>query len=482
MITQYTTAAYQAFLEVVGLLVQVALPLALFLGLSVVALAVLVALRRDDPWTQSVDWVRLAGRTAGYGAVGLLVVIVWPLLRTAHSLARQDIQWRESAEATANPTPDAPPVHQFGPSIAALMERTYTRTLTLPPSFLERVGSDGVGVLAPYLSDPSAENVLRLVDTFRRSGQDVLFTRQVTRLDENPLPITRSLVRVKFRRLAGRAYDTEFEGRYSFRNSTSQPFTARFLFPLPEAGTVRDLQVTVGADAVKEPNDSGAYEWQGSLPAGEQREAVVRYRVLGARTWNYDLGSRRRRVEQFVLEAEPGGPVRYQRGSLQPASHTKDTLRWELSNVVTAQQVGIAFPRDVALREAYLQALTALPASFAVFLIGVVALGFWLRQMPDPGRLAGGTLLFTLGLGAAVVVSSYLGPMVGLLLGPVVGAILVGWVLGRSSLPIALPAALLPAAFLSPSHTGLWILAIAVLTLVSLALLARSRPSGAAGM
>ena len=37
-----------------------------------------------------------------------------------------------------------------------------TRTLTLPPELLEGVGEEGVQVLAPYLQDPSAENVLRL--------------------------------------------------------------------------------------------------------------------------------------------------------------------------------------------------------------------------------------------------------------------------------------------------------------------------------
>jgi hypothetical protein len=478
VITQYVHAIYQALYQILELLIQVALPLALFLGLAVVALAVTVALRRDEQWLQGVDWVRLASRASGYVAVALLSVAAWSALRAAHSLARQDIRWRESAEATANPVPDAPPVHQFGPSIAALAERTYTRTLTLPPDFLERIGNEGVSVLSPYLSDPSAENVLRLVDTFRRSGRDVLFTRQVTRLDEEPLPITSSVVRVKFKRLGGRAFNTEFEGRYGFQNSTAQPFTARFLFPLPEAGTIQDLQVAVGTETVKEPNDSGAYEWKGTLQAGERREAVVRYRVLGARTWNYDLGSRRRRVQQFVLEATPGGPVRFQRGSLQPNVRAGETLRWELSNVVTAQQVGIAFPRDVTQRESYLQALTALPASFALFLVGVLALGFWFRQPPDPGQLAGGIVLFTLGLGASLVLTNYLGPIVAIILGPVVGAFLAGRLLGRYSLPAALPAALLPATFLSPQHSGLLVLILASLTLLVLFLAARTR-SGA---
>jgi hypothetical protein len=397
-----------------------------------------------------------------------VVIVCWAGLRAANPVARQAIEWRDSAEATLNPVGDAPGIQQYGPSVAAVMEKTYTRTLTLPPDFLERVGEQGVGVLSPYLTDPSAENVLKLVDNFKRSGRDVIFTREMTRMDEEPIPFESSHVTTNFKRLAGRSYDLGFEGRYVFKNDTADKITARFQFPLPQEGTVRDISVQVGDEAVPEQADSRAYEWKAELPAGEQREAVVRYRVTGGRTWNYDLGSQRRRVKAFMLDASPGGAVRFVRGSLQPESTQAKTLHWELDNVVTAQQVALAFPQDIAGRDGFLQALRALPAAFALFLAGILALGLWRRELPRTELLAVSLIVFALGLGAAAVLANYVGAIAAVLVAPVLGALLATRVLGRALLPVALAAALFPAAFLSAEHSGLIVLALLILAAAGL--------------
>ncbi len=246
-----------------------------------------------------------------------------------------------------------------------------------------------------------------------------------------------------------------------------------FLFTLPEAGTLRDLSVTVGNQAVAEPNNSEEnpseiYEWKGEMAPGEKKEAVVRYRVLGARFWRYDLGSQRRRVQQFVLDADTAGPVGFLRGSLQPTDQTGKTLRWELGNVVTAQQVAISFPTDALGAQLYLMALSALPVSLVLFALGVVGLGAWCGTSPDPARLLGGLALFGLGLGAATVLAIYAGSLAGLLVGPLAGAFLAAKVLGRRSLLVSLPAALLPATFLSPQNSGLLVLGLASLTFLAL--------------
>jgi hypothetical protein len=468
MITQYVEAINHALGGVLNHLTRLALPLAICLGLMAVAGVLLFVFQRDRLWFQEWEGRRHVANALGGMVVSLVVVAGWAALRTTLPVARQDIEWRESAEATANPVPEAPAVQQYGPAVAALTERTYTRNLTLPPDFFQRIGTEGLGVLSPYLTDPSAENVLRLVDTFRRSGRDVVFSRQVTRLDEEPIPFTTSLVRVRFRRLAGRAYDADFEGRYVFQNAGATPATVRFLFPLPSSNTVRDLNVSIGGQAVTEPSEAGNYEWKGEMAPGEQREAVVRYRSLGGQTWHYDLGSRRRRVQNFQLDAATGGPVRFMRGSLQPTTSASGALHWELANVVTAQQVAISFPPDIVGRESYLQALSALPASLIVFLIGVLIVGLRFRQRLSPGLLAAGLILFSLGLGSASILANYLGFVAGILLGPLVGAFLSARALGGRSLLAALPAALLPATLLSPTHSGLLALLLAVLALAFL--------------
>ncbi len=462
MIEYYTHAVVHALEGFLALFTRLSTPLAILMGLAAVAVGLILASHRENKWLNEANWRRHSA--AGLGALCTVLVLIagWTCLHTALSLAQQDIQWRASAEATANPVPDAPAVTQFEPTVAVLAEHTYQRTLTLPPDFVQRIGTDGVGALSPYITDPSASNVLKLIDTFRRSGKDVVFTRQMTRLDEEPVPFATSQVNVAFRRLAGRAYDADFEGHYIFLNSRPEPITARFLFPLPAENTIRNLSVSVGGHTVTEPNASGEYEWRSLMRPGEQWEAIVRYHVIGARTWQYGLGSKRGKVQTFRLLATTGGPVTFLRGSLQPSAVGRDTLRWDLTNVVTTQRLAIAFPPDIERREVYLQALSALPTSLVLFLIGALAIGWKFGVRMHPGALAAALVLFTLGLWASPVVANYLGAQAGLLIAPLSGAFGAARVLGRRSLLASVPAALLPATFLSPTHSGLLVLLLTV--------------------
>lgn len=462
MIEHYLRAVLHALHDVLVVVETLAVPMAVVFGLAILALALFMALR---PNVSLLQWRGRAANAAGYGLLTLLVVVGWAALKTTQPLARMDMKWREAAEATTNSVPDAPPVTQMGPALASLEERTYTRTLTLPPNFLQRLGAEGVGTLAPYLTDPSTENILRLKDTFRRSGRDVVFTRQATRLEEVPFPFADSRVSVQFHRLAGRAYDASFEGHYLIRNATDHPITAQFLFNLPAAGTVRELKVSVGDKTITDPNDQGAYRWTDKLSAGETREAVVQYHVVGARVWNYDLGSSRRRVQKFQLGASLDGEARFGRGSLQPTMTANRVLEWNLENVVTAQQIALVFPPNTWEKQGYLQVLSALPASFILFLLGVLAVGVYERRVPTPANLAIALTLFGLGLGATTVLAVYLPTVVSVVAAPLLGAMSAARVLGRRFLQIAIPAALMPATFLSAENSGLLILTLALLTL-----------------
>lgn len=493
MIEHYIAGVARALNAVLDLLTLWAMPLAVGLGLLVVAGALSFAFARHQGETTPIDWRRRVGNLLGYGAVGILLVAGWASLRTTRPLAQMDIRWREAADATSNPVPDAPPVYQPGPAVAALIERTYSRTLTLPPSFLNRLGAEGVGVLAPYLTDPSTQNVVRLRDTFRRSGRNAVFTRESTVLEEAPIPFSDSRIKVSFERLAGRAYDAKFEGRYFFQNSSKKPTLVHFLFSLPDAGTVRDLKIVVGNETLTEPTDSNpnrqlldenedfataptdsnTYEWKKQMAPGEKREAIVTYNLIGARIWSYDLGSRRRRVQQFQLDADPGGEVRFVRGSLQPTKQESRNLSWQLSNVVTAQKLALVFPPDNLANQLYLQALSALPASFILFFVGIVLLSLWFHRALDAARLGGAVLLFGFGLGASTVAAIYLGPVAGLIVAPLAGAILASRLLGRDSLLVAIPLALLPATFLSAQNSGLLVLLLSAMALTALVISAR---------
>ena len=479
MIDKYLAAVMGALQGVLSLLTKLALPIAIGVAALVIA-ATLALIWGRERWPAA-NGRRLLGGALGYGALILVLVVGWAGLGLTRNVAQQNITWQENAQATRKPTPDAPPVYQYGPAVAELSEHTYTRTLTVPPYFLDRLGTDGVGVLAPYLTDPSAENVIRLRDTFRRSGRNVVFTRESTLLDETPIPFSDSQVKVNFKRLSGRAYDVDFDGVYTFANARKAARTVHFLFNLPQAGTIRDLSVTVDNQAVTEPTDSGrgksdTYEWKGEMAPGQQRVARVHYRVTGAQFWRYDLGSQRRRVQQFGLDVAGAGDVNFVRGSLQPTTDDKTGLNWTLSNVVTAQQIALSFPPDNLGKQLYLQALSALPASLVLFAIGALCVGLWFEGAPAVARLLAATVLFALGLGAATVAAIYLGFTLGLLIAPLAGAALASLVLGRRSLLVGIPAALLPATFLSAQNSGLLILVLVLCTLGALVIVGRRTP------
>ncbi len=453
-------------------------PIAIILGITLVMGVIAWAFGRRE-WTWE---VRPVLETAG-GIVALTLVL-WigvSALRATRFLAQRDLRMQNNAQATSNPVSDAPPVVQTGPAVAALRERTYNSTLSLPPSFLNRLGAEGLNVLAPYLSDPSAANVIRLKNSFKKSGRSAIFSRQVTILEEKPLSFSGSKVKVSFSRLPGRAFECDFDAHYTWKNTSTQPRVVHFLFSLPQAGTVRDLQVIVGKQNLGNVNDSQTdaenaapgdpetYKWQGTMLPGEAREAKVTYRVTGARTWNYDLGSTRRRVEAFSLDADTGGEIRFARGSLQPSSVRGNQLGWRMSNVVTAQSLGLVFSSDREKDQLYIQALTALPLCLLLLTSGAFALGIGTGRAPSPLQLAAATAIFAAGLGGASIQTPFV-PLVLLLVAPLAGAGAVCAVLGRHFALVAVPVALLPATFLSAHHTGLLVLLLCCVSGLTIAL------------
>lgn len=481
MIQHYLEAVVQGLQSLWGMATQLTFILVFVLLIGAIVFAVLHQQNNDLPitdWLKQLSWRRIATEAAAYAGVVIVLALGWAVLRTARPVAMIDMRWRDSAQVTTNPAPDAPPVAQYGPAVARLSERPYTRSLTLPPEFLSTIHREGVGALAPYLTDPSAQNVINMRDVFRRKGRSVVFTRRALLLDEKPVSFSSSRINVNFQRLPGRAYDVVFDAHYTFKNPDTKSGTFHFLYTLPQAGAIRDLNITMDKQAIPQPTnpaggESNTYEWKSAMQPGERHEAVVHYRVVGTRMWSYDLGSQRRRVEEFQLQATGAGPVRFLRKSLQPTGNSNGTLSWEMSNVVTAQQIALSFATDALVKRLYLQALSALPASLLLFVVGFVASAVWFRQMPTSTRLLGGMVLFIFGLCSAIVLTIHFGQIVGLIVGPVIGACLAAAAMGRCALLAGLPAALIPATFLSAQNTGLMIVVIALLTLIATFAMAR---------
>ncbi|MEA2554549.1 MAG: hypothetical protein QOJ65_2725, partial [Fimbriimonadaceae bacterium] len=221
-------------------------------------------------------------------------------------------------------------------------ERTYTRRLTLPSYYTQRLGAEGLQVLAPYLLDPSAENVLRLSDSFKKSGRDVVFTRELTRIDELPVPTDVANVKVDFDHRGSasgqRHYEATFDAQYRFRNPKGEPANMRVNFPLPQGGgTMQGFYIEADGKRVTEPDERGQYAWVGTIQPGATVTAVAHYTVTGSRGFAYALGSERRRIGDFHMVANSSQAPRYAKSGIYPTKLSGSASEWSLKDVMTAQ-------------------------------------------------------------------------------------------------------------------------------------------------
>jgi hypothetical protein len=479
---QQIVSAFIATLKTVGdTLMRLAPAIALALGALAIAATLMWAADREGFRTRVTSAGMTLRRSAGWLAVAMLVSVLWLVLQKIGPIVGEE-QYRErQVQYTTREDPSLSGVYQYGPIAGFVQEKTFTRTLTLPPAFLDRIGAEGVQTLSPYLQDPSAENVLKLADTFRKSGQDVIFTREVTRLEETPIPFSSADVKVKLEfKDTGAAsrksfYDAHYDSTYTFKNPLAQPATCRFRFSLPQAGTIRGLSISVKGTPVGEPDEQGAYGWEGTLQPGATATANVKYSTQGGGDWRYDIGSGHRRIESFTLTVDADEPARFLRGALYPTKRDGNRMVWQLENVITNQHVDLHFPGHGADQESRAKALGFLPISLAMLLGGIALYSWRLRRALEPGTVALATVGFTIGLGATAILLLYMPLLPATLIATTVGTGLAVQVLGlRYIAPVGLAAAL-PLVFVSDLHSGL--IAIFSLALAFVTLMPRRDPS-----
>lgn len=473
MVQWFLNALHDSFLRLVP-----ALP---WLGWAALAvLALLVLLRVADPRRYETLLGALPARR--FGAVWL-----WPLLALlagvlALNLASDLIAHRVSSELGARTVnradPEGSPTVQSAPTATYLVTRTYTRTLLLPPELLRRVGEQGVGVLAPYLTDPSSDNILKLVDRFRRSGGDVVFTREAIQISEAPIRFDASNVGVSLRFQEagghGQYYNADFDAKYSFQNPTAEAVTARFRFPLPGgSGTLTNFRVTVNGQELTAAQLTGGTQWQGELTPNQKVVVRVTYRHQGARGWSYALAGRREPVRNFDLRLSTDRPAKFLRYSLYPTSVQRNLLgqpgafRWTLPDALTAQDIALSFGTSSA-RETVVKFFRFAPLTL---LLAAAFTPVWVRSRrltlrPGPAALA--SLGIVAGLGLGGVLMSYLPLGLAGLIGAAVAGALGLRALGPAFWPPVLLAALAPLAFLTGGHAGLLLALAAALALALL--------------
>jgi hypothetical protein len=456
----------EALRSIAAAAVPVAVALA---GIIVLALLVVVVVGVFD--RDRVRWafaaIPLALRPLGAWLVfavvlagGVFVLHVVQLATDARFVAM------EYAQNTSGADSDATSMVQGAPHASFISQKTYRRILTIPPFLVGRVTAEGVGALAPYLSDPSAENVTRLVDSFRRSGRNVVFQRDATLQVETPIKLDASTVDANVELVdptfGGRRtfYRASFDGKYVVHNPTGREARVRFTFPLPTgSGTLSEVRFLADGKAIPVTDLTGGYVWDGTLAQDATTTFEIAYANQGARGWAYRLSSRREPIAKLDLAVHANRAPKFARYSLFPTSVSHGiaggyTAEWHLQNVVTAQDVGLVFSR-LDVRETLAKLLTYAPVALFVAIVFVAAYarrrGYYVGPVQATVAVAG----YALGLALAGILTWYLPLVVGVVLGCAVAVVLALRALSRPFvLPIVL-ATLTMLAFLFVTNTSL---------------------------
>ncbi|MEZ0325975.1 MAG: hypothetical protein ACAH95_08705 [Fimbriimonas sp.] len=461
MVQDVVIAAYRWLVTICGYLWQL-LPLLLVAGVATGLLV--LAWRRWDPEGSAkfgTDLKRISGRAAWIGVLALVTAsFAGALVQSAKVVQVRRDTVRE-AEASRTNDPNLSGVVQFAPSVGIIEEKTYSRVMTLPPDFLNRVSVEGVQILAPYLSDPSAEGVTKLADSFRRNGTDVIFERQVTRKDEIPVPADVANVKTDFKSVGGdsgrRHFEATFSAEYRFKNPRSEAAEMRFNFPLPQGGGIlQGFTLTQGSNVIREADEHGLYVWTGNVPAGGSVTVNAKYTVTGAGGYNYVLGSERRRIGDFTFVAQSDNTLKFGRSGIFPSRLGSSDAEWKLKDVLTFQSIALVFPRADVDSEILDKTLSIFPALLVFFALGAA----WL--FPNRALLA--TIAVALAYLAIPMLSSYVPPNLATIIGALGAIAAGGFVLqDRRGWALSGLAGLMSAAFLTNEHGMLigWVVAAA---------------------
>lgn len=413
-----------------------------------------------------------------WGAALLVFALAYSALGVLGQVVLHRVSAGDSAGSSRSADPDAAPTTQDSPRVTYLTEKTYTRSLVIPPDLLKRVRLEGVQALSPYLTDPTSENVTKLRDRFRRSGQDVIFTREATLLGEEPIKLDRSRMNLNLDFVsplqgARRSYyKADFSAQYAFTNPLKTPVTARFVFPLPQgSGTLSDFQVVVDGQELSAADLVNGNGWEGQLLAGQTVNVKVNYRHQGARGWSYLLGARREPIRDFALTVKTNQPAKFKRYSLYPNRLARTlggtNLAWDLKNVITAQDISLTFTAS-SLRETLTKLYAFAP--LALLLAGLFG-ALWTRWRGlsvQPLQVGLAALGILAGTAFGGVLMNYLPAYAAGVLGAALAAALALRSLGLSYWPPVLIAAALPLAFLLVGHAGLIIVGTGLLVLATL--------------
>lgn len=488
-------AAVSALLVALHTLAQLVWPLVLALGLGLLTLLLLALLDRERARAALGAAVARAPQAGRWLLLGLALgaaLLATTLTRRAVEMRLSTQQGARYAQAT---DPSGGETVQPAPGVTLLETRTYTRSLSLPPDVVARIGvGEEWTRLLPYLGDAPG-SVQDLQEGFTRRGDTLTYSRAVTLLTERPVDLDRAAVQANLNFMdpaAGRgtSYGAAFQAAYRFTNPLDTPATMRFTFPLPQgSGTLSGFALVVNGQTLRPTDLADGTTWEGEVPARGTVDVRVRYRHQGAHGWSYVL-SRREALRDFDLTLTTNRAPKFLRHALLPTEQTRrplggtSTLRWHLTDVITAQDVALVFTGG-SLRETLHKVHLAQAVALGVVTLLALLWAASRRTLLPPLALAGAVLALGAGFTLGGVLTAYLPPLGAEVLGALTGLTLALGLLPPPlrrtlRLPLAL-GAVAPLVFLSGGHAGLLLSGLALLTLLALGWPAGGRRGGTPG-
>ncbi|MEO9171276.1 MAG: hypothetical protein ABI282_03125 [Candidatus Baltobacteraceae bacterium] len=398
-------------------------------------------------------------------AVAAVLAVGFFALHVVRAAGVQRFSDMQNARTSGGVDTDSSVTIQGPPNAAYFAFRTFRRTLTLPREFASRITPEGLGAIAPYLGVPAGGNIKSLVDEFHRSGPDIVFSREQTieqqvpvRMDSSDVGVSIDMTSPLFG--AGRNYfNAAFNAKYVLHNPTSTRAHMLFTFPLPTgSGTMSDAVFRMDGHRLDVADISNGYVWNGSLDPGSAATFEVSYKNQGSRGWSYQLSQRREAIESLNLTLQSNRRPKFARYSVFPTSADyglgTSTLRWQLKNIVTAQDIGIVFS-NFDTSESIAKMVTYMPMALLVALVFITCFALRIGRRIAPEAAATAAASCAVGLAIAGILTWYVPAIIAAVLGCGLAVALVTRALGGVFIRPAVLALVTPIAFLWTTNTSL---------------------------
>ena len=178
-------------------------------------------------------------------------------------------------------------------------------------------------------------------------------------------------------------YLVDFEGRYTFRNPTSEPRIVTFWLKFPaEHAIYDDLAMDVNGRPLSIVSNKAGVSVSAQLAPNEAGLLRLIYRSRGLDSWRYRLGDEASQAHNFQLDVTTNfKDIDFPLSTLSP-SEKRETpggwlLTWKYSNLISGLQIGVTMPEKLqpgplAGQISYFAPVSLLLFFFMVFIITTI--------------------------------------------------------------------------------------------------------------